>query len=264
MTVLSTFPAPQKSLPKTYHHIYIEVDDVGDWATLRKEMLNNNTKNVESTSKQMPKIFKMIVHRSSVVVKHPVVQNLLKSQQKFDLFILGYNLNDMMLGLAGQLRIPSVILSTVPPLKSLRDLIGNPASISSVPVFTEPKDYNPSFRKRLTNFVGYLYEYVLMTYANYFIFQTFYDEHFPASENCPPFDEVKKNVSLIMTNTHFSEGIVRPSLPNLIEILGIHIEDTPNPLPKVRDFFYFQLRFLFLFQITITLAEYPSHFACSK
>lgn len=236
MTVLSTFPAPKKTLPKTYHHIYIEVGDVDDWKELRKNMLNNDTKDVESTSKQMPKIFKMIVHRSSVVVKHPIVQNLLKSQQKFDLFILGYNLNDMMLGLAGHFRVPSVVMSTIPPIKSLRDLIGNPAAISSVPVFIEPKDDEWSFRKRFTHFVGYLYEYFFMSYANYFIFQQFYDKHFPASENCPPFDEVKKNVSLIMTNTHFSEGTIRPSLPNLIEILGIHIKDKPSPLPEVLDF----------------------------
>lgn len=92
------------------------------------------------------------------------------------------------------------------------------------------------FRQRLGLFIEYIFEYFHVTYTHYFYFVPFYDEHFGIIENFPAFDEVKKNVSLILTNTHFSEGTIRPALPNLIEIGGVHIKEKPNPLPKVRQY----------------------------
>lgn len=111
-------------MPETYHHIYTQVADTEEWVNMRKVILNNEAKNDDTQLKRMPKTLRMIVRRSSDIVKHEAVQSLRKSGQKFDLFILGYNLNDMMLGLAGHFRVPSVIISTIPAMKPLRDMIG--------------------------------------------------------------------------------------------------------------------------------------------
>lgn len=46
------------------------------------------------------------------------------------------------------------------------------------------------------------------------------------------YDEVKKNVSLVFLNSHFPEGTIRPHLPALVEIGGIHISNV-CPLPKL-------------------------------
>lgn len=227
-------------MPKLYHHIYTQVDDTEEWVNMRKGMLNNDTKNDENQLKRFPKTIRMIARRSSEIVRHKAVQQLIESGQQFDLFILGYNLNDMMLGLAGYFRVPSVILSTIPAMKPLRDFVGNPAAVSSAPLFSQADKIDVTTLKgRLRLFIEYVVEYFYVMHTNYFIFEPFYDEHFGPIENFPTFDEVKKNVSLILTNTHFSEGTLRPLLPNLIEIGGIHIKETPNPLPKVniRPFF---------------------------
>lgn len=227
-------------MPNTYHHIYTNVEDLDEWVNMRKGMLNNEIKNDDTQLKRIPKTLRMIARRSSVIVKHEAVQSIIKSGQKFDLFILGYNINDMMLGLAGHFRVPSVIISTIPAMKPLRDMIGNPAAVSSAPMFSQLKKVSQiSFRERLGLFIEYTFEYFYVTYTNYIIFEKFYDEHFGIIENFPTFDEVKKNVSLIMTNTHFSEGTLRPALPNLLEIGGVHIKEKPDPLPKVSLFIRF-------------------------
>lgn len=206
-----------------------------EWIDMRKGMLNKELKNDDTQLKRMPKTLRMIARRSSVIVKHGAVQSLIKSGQKFDLFFLGYNLNDMMLGLAGHFRVPTVIFSTIPAMKPLRDMLGNPAAVSSAPLFSKPQKIERlDFKQRLSLFIEYVFEYFYVSYTNHFLFQQFYDEHFGSIDNFPTFDEVKKNVSLIMTNTHFSEGTIRPALPNLIEVGGLHIKETPNPLPKVR------------------------------
>lgn len=45
-------------------------------------------------------------------------------------------------------------------------------------------------------------------------------------------EEVYKNVSLVLTNHHFSQGPIRPNVPALIEIGGIQIKEKPDPLPE--------------------------------
>lgn len=197
-------------------------------------MLNNETKNEHNQLKRVPKILKIILQRSSEILKHEAVQKVLKSNQQFDLFILGYNLNDVMLGLAGHFRVPSVVISTIPAMKSLRDMIGNPAAVTNAPLFRPEKHLiQMGFRDRLRLFIEYTFEYFYVTYINYVYFEPFYNEHFGNIDNFPSFHDVKLNVSLVLTNSHFSEGSIRPTLPNLIEIGGVHIKEKSDPLPKV-------------------------------
>lgn len=51
-------------------------------------------------------------------------------------------------------------------------------------------------------------------------------------------DEMKKNISAIFMNGHWTENkIIRPTLPNEIDIGGIQIKATPKPLePAVQKF----------------------------
>lgn len=51
------------------------------------------------------------------------------------------------------------------------------------------------------------------------------------TENFPSYDEVRNNVSLVLVSSHFSQGRVRPLLPNVIEVGGLQIKETPAPLP---------------------------------
>ncbi|KAJ6634253.1 UDP-glucosyltransferase 2 [Pseudolycoriella hygida] len=58
-----------------------------------------------------------------------------------------------------------------------------------------------------------------------------------ASKNYPTFREVTRNVSLVFVGHHFSQGAIRPYVPNLIDIGGIQIKNKPDPLPpKISDF----------------------------
>lgn len=63
-------------------------------------------------------------------------------------------------------------------------------------------------------------------------FQMF-SELFPNDGSFPTLSDMEKNVSLVFCNSHFTEGPVRPNVPAIIEIGGIQVKDTPDPLPKV-------------------------------
>lgn len=48
---------------------------------------------------------------------------------------------------------------------------------------------------------------------------------------------MKKNVSLVLVNHHFSQGPVRPLPPGMVEIGGIQIKERPDPLPSdIKEF----------------------------
>lgn len=44
--------------------------------------------------------------------------------------------------------------------------------------------------------------------------------------------EMKRNLSLVFINNHFSQGNPRPNVPAFIEIGGIQVKQKPSPLPK--------------------------------
>jgi glucuronosyltransferase len=47
------------------------------------------------------------------------------------------------------------------------------------------------------------------------------------------YDDSLRNVSLALVNIHFSGGLVRPYVPNMVEIGGIQVKPEPSPLPEV-------------------------------
>ncbi|XP_072946666.1 UDP-glycosyltransferase UGT4-like [Epargyreus clarus] len=50
-------------------------------------------------------------------------------------------------------------------------------------------------------------------------------------ENVPHLEDLQANIATVLLNSHFTTSIVRESLPNVIEVGGVHIEDV-KPLNK--------------------------------
>lgn len=220
------------------------------------KLVDAAVKNKQSEAKviwRLPQTLISISRRSSDLLKHKKLQEFLQNKdEKFDLVIIGWFVNDFHLGIAGHYRCPSVVLSPQPHLKPLRDLVGNPASVSTVPVMTMGHlSESLTFWQRLKLFVLYTLEYIGTWWLNVYLHEPYYNENFPASKNYPTFDEVKRNVSLVLVNHHFSLGGIRPLMPNLIEISGIQAKLKPDPLPTVFIFnsqisqiiFYFFLEY---------------------
>jgi len=81
--------------------------------------------------------------------------------------------------------------------------------------------------------------------------QNFFSFNFPADKYIS-FNEALNNVSLILLNTHFSSGMVRPYVPNMIEVGGIQVKPEASPLPEVNllllvNFIILDSYFLFTF-----------------
>lgn len=172
------------------------------------------------------------------VLEHAVTKNLLESRQQFDLLILGWSANDFLLGIAAHFKCPSIVLHTMYSCKPLRDFVGSPSGYQYNNVAAVVNSQSEiTFSKRILFALEHFIEFIVMLYHNHFVIRPYYEKHFPAQKNYPSFAEVKRNVSLVFVTHHFTQGGIRPSVPNLIEIGGIQIKTKPSPLPpKIEQF----------------------------
>ncbi|KAL5291877.1 Ugt37b1 family protein [Megaselia abdita] len=160
------------------------------------------------------------------------------SSQKFDLIVIGYFSNDFLLAVASQLKIPVVLVWSGPPGGSVNTYIGNPSESSYVPNIMAEAIQPMSFMDRVGEFLINGVFYGLEEFVN-FKFSSYYDEYVQEFnlKDMPSFDDMRKNVSLVFCNSHFSEGPIRPNVPAIVEIGGIQIKDKPDPLePKLKEF----------------------------
>ncbi|XP_018784293.1 PREDICTED: UDP-glucuronosyltransferase 2B7-like isoform X2 [Bactrocera latifrons] len=165
-------------------------------------------------------------------LSHPKMKDFLcrHGAGAFDLVLLGFAANDFAMGLGAHFGCPIIISFMVQPVSSINRLVGNPSESAYVPSLFSELKAPLTFWGRVLSFLAAFYEEWIVLPIVEINMLKIYNYNFP-SDRYPPLDEVRKNVSLIFTNHHFSQGPIRPNVPNLIEIGGIQIKEKPDPLP---------------------------------
>lgn len=164
------------------------------------------------------------------VLNNTNVQNLMKSDEKFDVVLVTAFCIDSLAGFGQFYKAPVVAISTFGASKWTDDFAGAPPSLSYVPnAFLDYTD-RMSFYQRFNNALLNIFENVVMYLYHYPKQAKIYNKYFPDPK--PDFNEVlKSSVSLVLLNTHFSYDYPRPYLPNIKEIGGIQIDRNIKPLP---------------------------------
>ncbi|XP_004524829.1 UDP-glucuronosyltransferase 1-6 [Ceratitis capitata] len=157
---------------------------------------------------------------------------------KYDLVIMGYFMNNFQFIVPAKLNCPMILTWTGQPMEMINSLVGTPHEVSYVPsIFTPHKNGEVmSLSSRLFNFVSSVL-FRLFTNIMELSMEGNYRKLVADQTGLRTFSEMKKNVSLIFVNSHFSEGPIRPLVPGMVEIGGIQIKEKPDPLPKrLNDF----------------------------
>ncbi|XP_016989371.2 UDP-glycosyltransferase UGT5 isoform X2 [Drosophila rhopaloa] len=169
---------------------------------------------------------------------HPNFKQLYENPQtNFDLVFLGAMANDFQLGIAAKLRCPAIITWVGVPLPFMDSLVGNvndPSYVPSVNVALEPGQNTMQFGLRLGNLFKHYFLTTINKLLNYKMNQ-FYERAFgnESDPNFPTYDEMKRRISLLFYNYHSpSEGPIRPTVPQSIEIGGIQVKEQSDSLPK--------------------------------
>ncbi|KAJ3642462.1 hypothetical protein Zmor_025250 [Zophobas morio] len=165
---------------------------------------------------------------SEYLLSHEKIQNLMKSQERFDAVILYYYLNDAMLALAHHFKAPVILFGSMPLYASENFLLSFPTQSAYVPNIVTEHTGHMDFWQRLKNT---FYDHAMALYYQHFMLPKhakLVDTYIPGK---PDLYKMLNNESLALINSHVSTTEPIPHVPNAIEIGGFHI-DEPKPLPK--------------------------------
>ncbi|XP_054725200.1 UDP-glucosyltransferase 2-like [Anastrepha obliqua] len=163
------------------------------------------------------------------VLKSTRVQELLRSDEHFDLIIVEALQMDAIYTLAHHYKAPIIGISTYGTDPTIDELVGNTSPISYVPLPLSELSDRMDFWQRLQN-LWHHFLHQLHMHLFYLPNQsTIYKQYFP--NGTADIFAVRKNFSLILLNQHFSISFPRPYVPNAIEVAGMHISHQPKKLP---------------------------------
>ncbi|KAK2577353.1 hypothetical protein KPH14_003473 [Odynerus spinipes] len=161
---------------------------------------------------------------------NPEVQQLLRSNEKFDLIFMENFNTDCFLGFVHKFKVPFVGITTCQIMVWTNDRIGNPDDAANIPAVFVDRKKPMGFLDRVANYL-----WIRVQNAAY---DFWYDPaHRVAAEklfgpDLPSFKDIARNQSALLANTHFSLHGARPYLPNVVEIGGIHLPNSTKPLPR--------------------------------
>lgn len=142
-------------------------------------------------------------------------------------------MGDALLALGHYYNAPLIAFSTTIPSKWTSDLVGLSHFASHVPnivsVFSD-KTLAKSFLKRITNSLSYWFEDIATELYYRPKQQKILQEYWPNKTDVPRLDQILRNISLVFVNSHVTYTTPQPLAPNLIEVGGIHINESAYSL----------------------------------
>lgn len=230
MTVLSFFPKDPKSNSTNYRDIdlrqsasdvfvnVVDLSKIKDISYLRIFVELKYLKNWHLTNCEKS-------------MKNAQLQQLLSSDETFDLILTEAFNGDCLLCLVEKFKAPFVALSSHDLMPWIHHRFELPYELSYVPNILTGYSSRMDFIDRLLNTAVFYY-------ANFY-YNYFYQ---PATEKildnyCKVdgrryVNDITKDTAAILTNTHYSYNGVRPTTPNIVEVGGLHVFKEPKKLPE--------------------------------
>ncbi|KAL7739945.1 hypothetical protein ACLKA6_013133 [Drosophila palustris] len=215
-----------------------------DEKRLMKDTISNLTQrdntDVFSSLFRMRQQFGFIANKNRDVMKDPRIKDLYENKDnKFDLVMIGYFLNNFQIAIAQKLKVPVVIATSMFQWEIFNSMLGNPSGVEYVPSINTMVKVGPTmtFSQRINNIISICFQRIfafLMEKDNAAIYYELYGD----DPNMPKYEEINKNVSLVLFNSHgISEGPIRANVPGVVEVGGIQVKEKPDPLPQeIADF----------------------------
>uniref|UniRef100_A0A0C9RNU1 UDP-glucuronosyltransferase n=1 Tax=Fopius arisanus TaxID=64838 RepID=A0A0C9RNU1_9HYME len=224
VTVISYFPRSNSSPPLPNYkdidlagedNIFVEVVDLQtlDYSLLREFMLLRHW-GLECCQRSLD---------------NKDVQRLIKSNAKFDLIITEVFNSDCFLGFVHRFKAPFIGLSSHVLMPWANGRLSNERNPSYVPILFLGYGPKMGFMERVENYLAHkIFNFAYGVFCNGPT-QKLVEEAF--GPNVPALDDIAKNISAILVNSHYSLHGAAPNLPNIVEVGGLHIPEKHQPLP---------------------------------
>ncbi|KAJ0175792.1 hypothetical protein K1T71_008951 [Dendrolimus kikuchii] len=235
VTVVSFFPL--KNPPANYTDISLEGIAILGLETFDLSFYEQSNKllkflHLEKVVKQISEftpLADMALNVCSKLVSFAPLAEALK--QEYDLvFVENFN-SDCMLGLLHVygVKAPIVALLSSSPMHWSSDRIGAVDNPAYVPIVSAGYTNPMNFAQRFENTVLNIYYKVWFRHAVQIKEREILEKHF--ATKIPDLQELGRNYTLMFLNTFHSLNGVRPLLPGVIEVGGMHLDHNRKPIP---------------------------------
>lgn len=160
----------------------------------------------------------------------PVFQELLKSEESYDIVILEFFNTDCFTPFAHKFNAHLIGLSSCTIMPWSNEKVGNIITPSYIPDNSLPFSDRMSFLQRFENTAFLLYDQFLFNYVLRYVDERIARQYF--KEDFPSITQIVRNSSLFLVNAHPSLTLPRPQVPQVVDIGGIHIGQV-KPLSEV-------------------------------
>ncbi|XP_058445384.1 UDP-glucosyltransferase 2-like [Malaya genurostris] len=222
VTMVSPFPSTKPI--ENYREITVPISDWGK--TTMAIFLKDQSR--WAALANFPTTCKIFMDASNDTLNDPEVRRVI-SEEKFDLLITGI-MTDFLLGIGQLIGAPTVVVSPNAAMDMVNDMVGNPYPIATIPNLMMGTPSPMGFANRFGNLIGWTLEHVFGWYivskSEHYYYSNFPRDQFPA------YDAVRKNVSLVLINQHFTKSTARPYVQSMVEVGGLQIKPSPDPLPS--------------------------------
>lgn len=151
VTIIGVFPNP---LPKAkYNFIQIEAYEID--SRFAQDLIDKPA----PFHQKFKNLLKVILTTANNTMQHPKIKEFLSTHKAgdFDALILGYFMNDFMLGLGAHFQCPVIVSFMVRPIFAINSVMGNPELPSYVPNlfgnFKQPMDFGERVKNYLATFI---------------------------------------------------------------------------------------------------------------
>ncbi|XP_050682126.1 UDP-glycosyltransferase UGT5-like isoform X2 [Leptidea sinapis] len=230
VTVITAYK--ENEHPPNYHQIKVQATSVWD-------SLGFERPNVFSMADLSDEVFHQNflwpggLAITEMALASPAVQELLRSDAKFDLVISEQFFQEAFYVLAHKYEAPLALVTSFGNCMKHNFFIRNPLQWSTVTYELLMLDNPKSFFGRLRNMYFSLYELFWWKYWYLSKQEELMRKYIPAlPQPIPNLVDIQKNASLMLVNRHFSVDSSIAYLPNVVEIGGVHITKTNTTLPK--------------------------------
>ncbi|XP_008186378.1 UDP-glucuronosyltransferase 2C1 [Acyrthosiphon pisum] len=227
VTVLSHFAL--KNPPPNYHHIDVS-----------KERQNDNNFSILSIA---PYLKPLVIPIGTLFFGSQITLETLNNTKvkefihsdgyQFDVVIFENFQHECFVSMSHKFSAHAIQLFPATPIAFTSQWYSQPFNPSYIPDPNSGYKDQMSLFERTINF--------LVTCLQFFLFPIFYMPkqneimlnyfNYTGSEFRPSLEEMTKNISLTLINTHFTLGTARPLVPSFIEVAGMHLKPA-SKLPK--------------------------------
>lgn len=181
--------------------------------------------------------FHNVIHEYAYnLSRQNVFQNLVRSKDtRFDLIFTELYHLDGFFALADRFDCPIIGITFQPLLTIYHWLLKNPISLSYIPHSYSPYSDSMNVWQKFNNFLFGIFTILYYNFVSISSHQKIVNsllESQTATETPNIVDLTRRRFAMVFEESHFTADHVRPHLPNVIDVAGIHLQPD-KPLPQV-------------------------------